>query len=254
MLSSCKTKKGLLKIRTFRNTLKKRSFIFTILFVCAFAFASQDSLAIEAGGISSNVGVWWPKSLKMAPVVIWFHGGMSSANCSKGLVAGNDLSKIFPTSIVVSASACKENHWATPQIVAVLERTLDSIAVVRKRPVEEVSLVGVSDGAVGVFFYSLNGRRHVQDRLLISSNGSLLGEPQKLASWEKYKDGRWRFLQGGSDRLYPTNLTVPWIDGFCKALKSDCDLRFDPAGEHDWSYWKDKRMEWILEAISIKKK
>lgn len=232
--------------------MKKIFFVLAVLFASVVAFASQDSLAIEAGGIISNVGVWWPDSTKKAPIVIWFHGGMSSGNCSKGFVAGDDFSKIYPKAIVVSASACRENHWATPQIVAVLERTLDSIAVVRKRPVEEVSLVGVSDGAIGVFFYSLNGRRHVQDRLLISSNGSLLGDAQKFASFQKYKEGRWRFLQGGSDRLYPTNLTVPWIDGFCKALKSDCDLRFDPAGEHDWSYWKNKRMEWILEAIKLK--
>lgn len=226
---------------------------FALLLVSA-TWAAKDTLTIDVMGVKSPVGVWWPAEIKKAPVLVWFHGGMTSSNCAKGLVAGDDLSKLYPTAIVVSASACRENHWATAQMVSVVDYALDSLAVARKIPIEKVSLVGISDGAVGVFFYSLNGRRHVQDRLLMSSNGSLLGEAQKLASWEKFKEGRWRFLQGGSDRLYPSNITIPWIDTFCKSLKSNCDLRFDPAGEHDWSYWKSKRLEWVKEAISVKKK
>ena len=61
--------------------------------------------------------------------------------------------------------------------------------------------------------------------------------------------GRFRFLQGGKDRLYPSDQTVPWITEFCKAVQVDCELRFDPDGEHDWDYWKGKRMEWIRNAI-----
>lgn len=226
---------------------------FALLLVSA-TWAAKDTLTIDVMGVKSPVGVWWPAEIKKAPVLVWFHGGMTSSNCAKGLVAGDDLSKLYPTAIVVSASACRESHWATAQMVSVVDYALDSLAVVRKIPIENVSLVGVSDGAVGVFFYSLNGRRHVQDRLLMSSNGSMMGEAQKLASWEKFKEGRWRFLQGGSDRLYPSNITIPWIDTFCKSVKADCDLKFDPAGEHDWSYWKSKRLEWVQEAISVKKK
>ena len=218
------------------------------------AWAAKDTLSIEVQGVRSAVGVWWPASREKAPVLVWFHGGMTSGNCEKGLVAGDDLSKLYPAAIVVSASACRENHWATQPIVAALDRALDSVATLRRSPVGEVSLVGVSDGAIGVLFYSLNGGRRVQDRLLVSSNGSLLGEAQKLASLPRYREGRWRFLQGGSDRLYPSGVTVPWIDAFCRALGSDCDLKFDQAGEHDWSYWRDKHMDWIRAAIAPKKK
>lgn len=227
---------------------------FVMLLAASTAWASKDTLVVDVTGVKSPVGVWWPAEVKKAPVLVWFHGGMTSGNCEKGLVAGGDLSKLYPTAIVVSASACRENHWATAPMVSVVERALDSVASARNVPVESVSLVGVSDGAIGVFFYSLNGRRRVQDRLLISSNGSLLGDAPKLASWEKFREGRWRFLQGGSDRLYPSSVTVPWIDSFCKSVKSDCDLKFDPAGEHDWSYWQNKRLQWIQNAISVKKR
>lgn len=179
---------------------------------------------------------------------------MTSGNCEKGLVAGDDLSKLYPSAIVVSASACRENHWATAPMVAVVDRALDSVAAIRKSPVKSVSLVGISDGAIGVFVYSQAGSHSVNDRLLMSSNGSLLGDARSVAQVKKFKEGRWRFLQGGSDRLYPSEVTVPWIDSFCKTLQGDCDLKFDQAGEHDWSYWRDKHMDWIRAAIAPKKK
>lgn len=225
-----------------------------VAFACSMAFASMDTLSVALAGAGSDVGLWWPVEKKNAPVLVWFHGGMSSGNCSKGLVAGDDLSKLYPEAVVVSASACRNLHWASGPMMGLVDAALDSVAARLKRPVEQVSLVGVSDGAIGVFSYSANGRRRVQDRLLVSSNGTLLGQPQELAAFAKFKEGRWRFLQGGSDRLYPSGLTVPWIDSFCKSVKVDCDLRFDPAGEHDWSYWKNNRIQWIFDAVPQKTK
>ncbi|MBO7551197.1 MAG: hypothetical protein J6T62_06715 [Fibrobacter sp.] len=227
--------------------------VFLVACICSWAWGAKDTLSINVSGVKSAVGVWWPKSSADAPVFVWFHGGMTSGNCEKGLVAGDDLSKLYPSAIVVSASACRENHWATEPMVAIVDRVLDSVAAIRKAPVKSVSLVGVSDGAIGVIVYSQAGSRSVKDRLLVSSNGSLLGDARSVAQVEKFKEGRWRFLQGGSDRLYPSGVTVPWIDTFCKTLQGDCDLKFDQAGEHDWSYWRGRRLEWIKDALQVKK-
>ncbi|OWV21487.1 hypothetical protein B7982_10230 [Fibrobacter sp. UWB2] len=235
-----------------------------MLLASALAFASPDSLVIDVhsakASFQSPTGIWWPKSVGKsarkssakranAPVVVWFHGGMGSANCAKGLVAGTDFAELYPEKIVVSVSACRENHWVTPAAITAVDAALDSIAARRKSPVERVSLVGVSDGSLGVLVYSLEGRRAVEDRLLMSSFGAFLGEPAGLASPKKMHTGRFRFLQGGKDRLYPSDQTEPWITEFCKAVQVDCELRFDPEGEHDWSYWKGKRMDWIRDAI-----
>ena len=227
--------------------------VFLVAFLCSWAWGAKDTLSISVSGVKSEVGVWWPKSSTDAPVLVWFHGGMTSGNCEKGLVAGEDLSKLYPSAIVVSASACRENHWATGPMMAVVDRALDSVAAVRKSPVKSVSLVGVSDGAIGVIVYSQVGARSVKDRLLVSSNGNLLGDARTVALVKKFKEGRWRFLQGGSDRLYPSGVTVPWIDSFCKTLQGDCDLKFDQAGEHDWSYWRGQRLDWIKDALQVKK-
>ena len=214
---------------------------------------APDSLLIDVRGTGSSfqspAGIWWPKKIKKASVVVWFHGGMSSGNCAKGLVAGADFAELYPEKIVVSVSACRENHWVTKAAINAVDAALDSVAAKRGAPVEHVSLVGVSDGSLGVLVYSLEGRRAVDDRLLMSSFGAFLGGAVELAAPKKMQVGRFRFLQGGKDRLYPSDQTVPWITEFCKVVQVDCELRFDPEGEHDWSYWKGKRMEWIRDAI-----
>lgn len=242
--------------------------VFALLLACVYAFAAPDSLSVPVGtsGVQSLTGIWWPKSAtakksskvkksekvkrESAPVVLWFHGGMGSGNCAKGLVAGADFAELYPEKIVVSVSACRENHWVTKGMMDAVDAALDSVAARRKKTVERVSLVGVSDGALGVLVYSLEGRRAVEDRLLMSSFGKLLGDARAIAGANetRMRMGRWRFLQGGKDRLYPSGETVSWITEFCKAVQVDCELRFDPEGEHDWSYWKDKRMDWIREA------
>ena len=249
--------------------MKRFRLIVSLLFLAnALAFGAMDSLSVPVGasGIQSPTGIWWPVTGKgkvkwkpvnneyasKSPVVVWFHGGMGSSNCAKGLVAGEDFADFYPGKIVVSVSACLENHWVTKGMIDAVDAALDSVAARRKSPVEKVSLVGISDGSLGVLTYSLEGRRAVEDRLLMSSFGGFLGEPQAIASQKKMQSGRFRFLQGGKDRLYPSDKTVPWITEFCKAVQVDCELRFDPEGEHDWSYWKNKRMDWIKDAVREK--
>lgn len=225
-----------------------RGFFFALFLSVGLLWANPDSLVVSTSGVKSDVGVWWPKNYK-APVTVWFHGGMSSGNCSKGLVAGDDFAKIYPDRIVVSASACKQNHWATQQMINAVDAALDSVALRRKSPVEQVDLVGISDGSLGVIMYSYLGKRSAKNRLLMSSYGGFLGEPNEIAAVPKLQSGRWTFLQGGSDRLYPSDKSVPWIESFCKGVKVECELKFDEKGEHDWQYWKTNRHSWIDEAI-----
>lgn len=229
----------------------RRGFFFILFLSVGLLWANPDSLVVSASGIKSDVGVWWPKNSK-SPVTVWFHGGMSSSNCSKGFVAGDDFAKIYSNVIVVSASACRQNHWAAQQTIDALDAALDSVAARRHAPVEQVDLVGISDGSLGVIMYSYLGKRTVKNRLLMSSFGGFLGEAAEIASVPKLQTGRWTFLQGGADRLYPSDKSVPWIESFCKGVRVKCELKFDEKGEHDWQYWKANRLQWIDEAIFSK--
>lgn len=225
--------------------------LFCFLLLAAAVFAGPtptDTVYIPVGMERSAVGVWTP-SKKSDHVVVWFHGGMSSRNCEKGLVAGGDISLIEKKAWVISASACGNRHWVTPQMVKAVDDAIDSLITNKRISVKKVSLVGISDGALGVFAYSLYGKRPVKNRLLMSSYGALLGQSTALGQELSSKGGRWRFLQGGADRLYPASETVPWINSFCQTLKGDCKLDFDEKGEHDWSFWQKNHLKEVEESL-----
>ena len=227
--------------------------IVLVLLSAAVVVAGEKFTQLKVVSASSRlecaVGVWWG-IVNNAPVAVWFHGGMSSGNCEKGLVAGRDFSEMFPGFTTVSVSACKNNHWVTRTAVEWVDAALDSVAARRGVPVDSVHLVGISDGGLGVVAYTSWGGRGQRSRLLMSTYGPALGHAEDVALQLKSRRGRWLFLQGGSDRLYPARETTTWNGLFCQNVGSECDMRFDPEGEHDWSYWQNKRKNWILEFFS----
>lgn len=252
-------------------TLRHNSIALALAAIALFAgvicaASEKDSLSIAINGFESSVGMWLPAAVsksatqskaaaiskpamqsKPAPsVYLWFHGGMTSSNCAKGLIAGADFAELHPEAIVISTSACKANHWWTATTAPIADAALDSLEKRVGATIKEVSLVGVSDGGMGIFAYSLYGKRSIKSRLFISANGSLLGPAETIAKEPKLHTGKYRFLQGGADRLYSPAETVPWVESFCKAVQVDCELKYDPQGEHDWSYWKENRLDWVL--------
>lgn len=247
--------------------MTKRPLLILLLATLCFAAPASDTLTVHmkrpitgsvmfpATSLTSDmpVGVWRSILKKNQPStgnIIWFHGGMTSSNCQKGLVAGGALSKMMPDYTVISASACKQNHWVDPTTIEALDAALDSLVKRQKKEIPEVSLVGVSDGSLGVIAYSMWGKRKIKNRILMSSYGESLGPAAQVAAQAPLKNGRWRFIQGGADRLYPSEKTLPWIQEFCQNVGTACDLKFDPQGEHDWSYWENKHKDWILEIFS----
>jgi hypothetical protein len=113
-----------------------------------------------------------------------------------------------------------------------------------------VWLLGVSDGGLGVLAYTLEGRRFVARRMLVSVWLGQLADPSVLARVPRVRQGGWRFFQGGSDRLYPKGNTVPWMREFCAGMGSlQCLVQFDAAGEHDWAWWRAHRLEWLKAAL-----
>jgi hypothetical protein len=215
---------------------------------------TADSLLISVGTFTSPSAVWHKGAPKHPQVYVWFHGGMQSSKCAKGYEAGGMLVPFLEKSkkenIVVSVSACKENHWLTPVVLKTVDAMLDSVQARYQIQIDTVSLVGVSDGGLGIAGYTLYGKRAVRARLLVSTNLSAVSDAQNLSKALRVRQGSWTFLQGGSDRLYPSNRAVPWMDEFCSILGAkQCTIHFDNRGEHDWSWWTSNREGWIREFV-----
>lgn len=210
---------------------------------------TKDTLRVSAGGVYSATGVWHRGTPGAPKVFIWFHGGMQSTNCAKGLVAGNALDTLVssdPSAVVVSASACGEHHWLSQEMLRMPDAALDSLEHRWNVKISSVALVGVSDGGLGALGYSLYGRRTVVSRLLISTNLTQVAAAGSASALPSLRTGWWLFIQGGSDRLYPAPTVLPWLDAFCKGIGGkSCEIKTDPRGEHDWSWWRANRKEWL---------
>ncbi len=236
-----------------------RAFAFLFLFsVLAHSADSvpfvADSMRIVLGTFESPSAVWHPVKVSRPRVLVWFHGGMQGKKCDKGYEAGAALvpflEKASRESAVLSVSACRENHWLSVAPLGAVDRMLDSLEARWKLKIDTVSLVGVSDGGLGVVGYTLYGKRAVLGRLLVSTNLAAVADARNLAKDPRVRLGTWTFLQGGSDRLYPSDRTVPWMEAFCSALGGkSCRIRFDERGEHDWSWWTLRRESWIRDFL-----
>ena len=234
-----------------------------LLFFVATIFAKQspqlpkfsaDSILIAVKNFQSPAAVFHLKKVRQPKVYVWFHGGMQSAKCAKGYEAANALVPFLEKSkseaIAISVSACKENHWLSNNALLAVDKMLDSVEMRFHIRIDSVSLVGVSDGGLGIAGYTLYGKRSIRPRLLVSTNLSSVSDARNLSKAIRVRQGSWTFLQGGSDRLYPSNRTMPWLDEFCSVLgREQCVIRFDNRGEHDWSWWTANREGWIREFV-----
>lgn len=223
-----------------------------VILVLAFLVCSLQAKNVEEFKFISNedtlvTGVFSNDSKAKSQVVIWFHGAMSSARCNKGLEAGRGFLEFVPQAIVISPSACKNENWLREKSIQRIDSVLNSLEEVRNQQIDSVYLVGVSDGALGVFAYSVFGKRNIKSRLLVSGFLKALGEPFEFQNIERLKKGSWWLLQGAQDRLYPADLTFLWNREFCKISGMKCVLHEDIHGEHDWSYWVKNHRNWILE-------
>lgn len=235
----------------------KVAWIFCLMVSAAFATDrnfSADSLELSQPNFSSPAAVWHRGTPKSPNVFVWFHGGMQSSRCAKGYEAGAALvpflEKARGENIVASVSACKEHHWLSKEAMKTVDQLLDQLEIRWKLKIDSVSLVGVSDGGLGVLYYSMVGKRSAKAHLLVSTNLSAVADAQNLQMESRLRTGTWTFLQGGSDRLYSASRTVPWIEAFCRGIgQKKCQLRFDEKGEHDWSWWTSHRNFWIQEFL-----
>ena len=136
-----------------------------VILVLAFLICSLQAKNVEEFKFISNedtlvTGVFSNDSKANSQVVIWFHGAMSSARCNKGLEAGRGFLEFVPQAIVISPSACKNENWLREKSIQRIDSVLNSLEKVRNQQIDSVYLVGVSDGALGVFAYSVFGKRN----------------------------------------------------------------------------------------------
>jgi pimeloyl-ACP methyl ester carboxylesterase len=190
----------------------------------------------DACGISPPVG-GAPKRGK-AGLIVWLHGGMTSRNREKGLEAHRGWLDYIPARryYVCSPSAYAGAEWPTPSGLGHIDALIDHMLRAYAIDTADINMVGVSDGSLGVIAYSLQGAHPLRRRVLISSAPQLVLPAENLAGQARFARGSWDFVQGGRDRLFPSDQVMPYLERFRQSYPNARVHAF-PEGEHDFSWY-----------------
>ena len=222
----------------------------------SLAFAPALRVRIGPDGNACGISIPAPRPSGAGrnakrPLIVWLHGGMRSRNPEKGFEAHRALTRFVGPSdyYLCSPSAFLDQEWTRPQGIAHVDALIDY--VVSKYPVdaEDITLVGVSDGCLGVIAYCMQGKREIRRRVLISSAPQLVIPLENLAGQAGFAKGTWDFFQGGQDRLFPSEQVVPYLREW-ERLYPNAHLHFYPEGEHDFSFYAEHAAEALRSVFS----
>lgn len=205
---------------------------------------------------AAGTGSTASKASAKRPLIIWLHGGMRSRNLEKGFEAHRALVPFVASNEywLASPSAYLDNEWTRPQGLAHIDALIDYLAARYPVDTAAITLFGVSDGCQGVIAYSLQGKRadSVVRRILVSGAPQLVLDADALPGRKRFAAGRWDFLQGGRDRLFPPDQVVPYLRRWEK-LYPNAHLHYFPDGEHDFGYYAVKAPD-LLKTLLLPEK
>ncbi|MEO6094730.1 MAG: hypothetical protein ABIW76_03280 [Fibrobacteria bacterium] len=178
------------------------------------------------------------------PLIVWLHGGMRSRNPEKGFESHRAMTRFVGPSdyYLCSPSAFLGQEWTDSRGIAHVDALIDYMISGFPVDSKDITLVGVSDGCLGVIAYCVRGKREIRRRVLISSAPQLVLPMENLAGQAGFAKGTWDFFQGGRDRLFPAEQVIPYLRQW-ESLYPNAHLHYYPEGVHDFSYYADHAAE-----------
>jgi acetyl esterase/lipase len=219
----------------------RRGVFFVIGMACVIRVCADgwfEPLKLKLGPDSNACGIILPKPLKSRPVIMWLHGGMRSRNTAKGWEAGRALLPLLKPGayFICSPSAYMGSDWLSPAGLAHMDALLDYLARNYPARLDDLILIGVSDGCLGVLRYAREGLRKPGRFVMFSSYPPLAVNQDDLLKDPVYTSTRWDVFQGGRDRLFPAAQVFPLLQAWAKA-NAGVRLHLYPEGEHDFSWY-----------------
>ena len=133
-------------------------------------------------------------------------------------------------------SAFGGRDWLSPAAQATTESLIDTLCALYPIEPADITLFGVSDGSLAVIRYGAEGRRIIRRKVLVSTLPQLAITQEALPAQRRFAEGRWDFIQGGDDRLFPAQAVVPFLKEW-ERLYPNAHLHYFQEGEHDFGYY-----------------
>ena len=177
------------------------------------------------------------------PVRVYLHGGVSRPRRDEAPFWRNPDRFLRDDAFVVFPESWSDAMWWQANQAENLTGMLNDIK--RRYNINEnaLSLLGVSDGATGVFYHAFKAPTPWASFL------SFNGHPVVLANASTFADGQMYVtnlrnkplfaVNGGRDRLYPIESVVPFLRLFVDA-GVQIDFRPKPEAEHNMAWWDEE--------------
>ena len=175
------------------------------------------------------------------PVKFYLHGGVARPAWRKGGEWWSNYTRFEdPDWISVFPSSWESSMWWQRRQADNLAGILDRLKSTYNVDENNVHLIGVSDGATGVYFFAFRAPTPWASFL------PFIGHPAVLANQSLGVDGTmyarnlldqpFFIVNGGRDRLYPAERVLPYVDLFQRA-GAEVEFRPHPEAGHDTSWW-----------------
>lgn len=186
-------------------------------------------------------------STKRYQVRIQLHGGVGGRTDGKprgsGEIGQLAAGESFPEQFYVLPYAWDTAPWWSDDQVMNLAAIIDSLKRTYNIDENRVVVSGVSDGGTGAYYIAMRDTTPYASFLPLNGFIMVLGN-------EEMDDGRIYpnnlrskplfVVNGGKDRLYPTNVVEPYTRYF---MRSGVDIEYhpQPEGEHNTRWWPELR-------------
>ena len=177
------------------------------------------------------------------PVRVYLHGGVNRPRREEGQWWRNDERYARSDSLVVFPESWADSMWWQASQVENLTGMLSDLK--RQYNVNEnaVYLMGVSDGATGVFYHAFKASTPWAAFLSFNGHPVVLANPSTGVDGQMHvtnlRNRRFFAINGGQDRLYPVESVVPFLRLFVSAGVS-VDFRPQPEAGHNMQWWDDE--------------
>lgn len=178
------------------------------------------------------------------PVIVYLHGGVSRPKREDGTWWRREERLARDDAIVVAPASWNESLWWQDSQIENLAGVLNDLKRTYNLDENRAYLIGISDGATGVFYHAMKATTPWAAFLPFNGHPVVLGNPASDVDGEMHvtnlRNKPLFIVNGGRDPLYPVASVVPFMRLFQQA---GVFLDFRPQEEagHDVSWWDDEK-------------
>ncbi len=174
------------------------------------------------------------------PVRMYLHGGVSRPKRENGQFWRSEDRITREDAIVVTPSGWAESLWWEGSQIENFAGILNDLKRIYNVDENRVFLLGVSDGATGVFYHAFKATTPWAAFLLFNGHPVVLANPASDVDGDMHvtnlRNKPLFVINGGRDRLYPTSSVLPFLRLFREAGVA-IDFRPQEEAGHDMSWW-----------------